>query len=134
MNSGDKCYTEAILYSFELERLERINRRGEELNYIFSQVTLATSLKVVVRLYFDKGQQKHWLEPQERLPTTPFFTQYILLTPKIDQFWDLSKYAHAIYHLKENLVLHHIIYIRKCQINLYINLKYSELFTFLVKK
>ena len=32
---------------------------GGELNYLFPQITLATSLKVVVRPYFDTNQQKN---------------------------------------------------------------------------
>ena len=36
---------------------------GGKLNYLFPQITLATSLKVVVRPYFDKIQQENWLQP-----------------------------------------------------------------------
>ena len=62
--------------------MKRLHNREGKLNYLFTQTSLTTSLKVVVTPHFDKNQQKKCLQPWERLPTTPFFTQHMLPTPQ----------------------------------------------------
>ena len=101
---------------------------GWKINYLLPQITLATSSKVVVRLYFNKNQQKCWFKTKERLPTTPFFTQHL------SQFSDLSKHTHAIYHLTENLILNHFFYTRKLQIKQHMQLKSSDIFYLFCQK
>ena len=96
--------------------------------YLLPQITLATSSKVVVRLYFNKNQQKCWFKTKERLPTTPFFTQHL------SQFSDLSKHTHAIYHLTENLILNHFFYTRKLQIKQHMQLKSTDIFYLFCQK
>ena len=50
--------TESFSISTKIETARKTLGRGK-LNYLFPQVTLAISLKVVVRPYFDKNQQKN---------------------------------------------------------------------------
>ena len=90
--------------------------KGAKLPFFIKSLWLQVP-KLRLNYILTKIKKKGDCNPKKGCQPHPFLPDTCHRPAKMGEFLDLRKHNHAIYHLKENLVLNNIFHIRKFQIN-----------------